>query len=90
MTHWMFDCKEVSRRVSESMDRNLPIYQRMLIQMHLMMCRHCVRFRRQVMMLREICRSYRLHENCTDMTANLSPDARERILRVLKSASENF
>ncbi|MDM8556745.1 hypothetical protein QUF75_18625 [Desulfococcaceae bacterium HSG7] len=41
------------------------------------------------MMLREICRSYRLHENCTDMTANLSPDARERILRVLKSASES-
>lgn len=87
MSHWMFNCKEVSRRVSESMDRNLPLYQRMLIRMHLMMCKYCTRFRRQVMMLREFCRSRRLDEHVLDSAATLSPDARERIRKALRSSS---
>lgn len=83
MSHWMFNCKEVSRRVSESMDRNLPLYQRMLIRMHLMMCKYCTRFRRQVMILREFCRSRHLDEHVLDSAATLSPDARERIRKAL-------
>jgi len=84
----MFNCKEVSRRVSESMDRKLPLYQRMLIRMHLLMCKYCARFRRQVVMLRKLCRSHRLNENFSDPNASLSPDARERIRQALKPSSE--
>jgi hypothetical protein len=87
MSHWMFNCKEVSRRVSESMDHNLPLYQRMPIWMHLLMCKYCKRFRRQIVMLRELCRSHRLDENFLDLAVNLSPDARERIRQALKSSS---
>ncbi len=90
MSHWMFNCKEVSRRVSKSMDSNPPLYQRMLIRMHLLMCKYCARFRRQVMMLRELCRRHRLHENenFSDPNIKLSPDARKRIRQALKSSSE--
>jgi RNA polymerase subunit RPABC4/transcription elongation factor Spt4 len=87
MSHWMFNCKEVSRRISESMDHNLPLYQRMLIWMHLLMCKYCARFRRQIIMLREVCRSYQLNENFLDSTVILSPDARERIRKTLQSSS---
>ncbi len=87
MSHWMFNCKEVSRRISESMDRNLPFYQRMLIRMHLLMCKYCARFQQQVVMLREFCRSYQLDENFSDPTVILSPDARERIRNTLKSSA---
>jgi len=87
MSHWMFNCKKVSRRVSESMDRNLPLYQRMLIWMHLLMCKYCTRFRRQVMMLREFCPSHRLDENSLDPDVTLSPDACERIRQTLRSSS---
>jgi hypothetical protein len=87
MSHWMFNCKEVSRRVSESMDHRLPLYQRMLIRMHLMVCKYCSQFRRQVMFLREICRSHQLDEGAMDTTFNLPPDARERIRQALKSWS---
>ena len=87
MSHWMFNCKEVSRRVSESMDRNLPFYHRMLIWMHLLMCKYCTRFRLQVMMLRELCTSHRLDENIPDPAVHLSPDARERIREALKPSS---
>jgi len=86
MSHWMFNCKEVSRRVSESMDRDLPLYQRILIRMHLLMCRYCARFRCQVLMIRGVCRDHQLHDNLSDPTAILSPDARERILKALKSS----
>jgi len=84
----MFNCKEVSRRVSESMDHDLPVYQRMLIRMHLLMCRYCSRFRRQVMFLRDICRSHQLDESALDTSVNLPSDSRERIRQTLKSSSE--
>jgi hypothetical protein len=83
----MFNCKEVSRRVSESMDRRLPLYQRVLIRMHLLMCRYCARFRRQVMFLRELCRSLQLDERVIDPSVVLPLDVRERIRQALKSSA---
>ena len=85
MSHWMFNCKEVSSRISESMDHNLSLYQRMLIRMHLLMCRYCARFRRQVLYLRELCRSHWMDESSPDASVNLPSDARERIRQALKS-----
>jgi hypothetical protein len=85
MSHWMFNCKEISRQISESMDHNLSLYQRMLIRVHLLMCRYCARFRRQVLFLRELCRSHQLDESSLDASVNLPPDARERIRQSLKS-----
>ena len=87
MSHWMFNCKEVSRRVSESMDHSLPLYQRMLIRVHLLMCRYCARFRRQVMFLREFCRRRQLDEHFPDVSVVMPPDVRERIRQALKSSS---
>lgn len=86
MSHWMFNCKEVSRRVSESMDHKLPLYQRLLIRMHLLICRYCARFRRQIAILRGLCRSQLLDENSIDPSVFLEPDARERIRQAMKSS----
>ena len=41
MHHWMFNCKEVTQRVSRSFDQKLSLAQRMLIWMHLRMCKYC-------------------------------------------------
>ena len=87
MSHWMLNCKEVSRRVSESMDHRLPLYQRMLIRMHLLMCSYCARFRQQVMFLRELCRSRQLDEDFPDSAVVMPPEVRERIRQALKSES---
>jgi hypothetical protein len=59
----------------------------LLIRMHLLMCRYCARFRRQVMFIRELCRSHRLDEDSLDPSVVLSPDARERIRQAVKSSS---
>ena len=65
MSHWMFNCKDVSQRVSESMDRSLPLHHRMMIKIHLMMCKYCARFKQQLLAVRNACRLDDLHgEDC--------------------------
>ncbi len=54
MRHWMMDCREISRMVSASMDRKLPLYQRIGIRMHVLMCRYCYRYRKQLLFLRKV------------------------------------
>ena len=85
MHHWMFNCKEVSRMVSESMDRKLPVLQRTGIRIHLLMCKFCSRYRRQLLSLRE---TIRLHTDQLERDyphTMLSPEARDRIKLSLKN-----
>lgn len=81
--HWMFRCHEVSRRVSLSMESALPLTQRAAIRIHLAMCRYCARFRRQLLALRKLGR----HSGAPATPAALSPEAKERIKRALRSVS---
>ena len=56
MGHWMFNCDEVSQKVSESMDRALPFHQQIMIRFHFSMCKYCVRFRDQLLLIRKAIR----------------------------------
>ena len=84
MNHWMFNCNEISKKVSESFDRSLPLYQRMMIRIHLMMCKYCSRFKKQLVIIREAIRSE--DENAAGLggASGLSSDARDRIKRSLQ------
>ena len=44
----MMTCKEVSTLVSTEQVHEAPLAQRIGVRLHLMMCRHCRRFRRQL------------------------------------------
>jgi hypothetical protein len=85
MSHWMFRCRDVSRKVSQSMDEALPLHHRMAVRIHLMMCRYCALFRRQLIMIREICQGEdgdRREDGQPDM---LSAEAKARIKDALRS-----
>ena len=82
MSHWMFSCKEVSQKVSESMDRKLPVYHRMLITMHLLMCKYCSRFKNQLLILRNAVNQEYIPED--KMDAFLPEKTRERIKKTLR------
>ena len=86
MNHWMFNCKAVTRMVSESMDRKLPFYQRMGIRMHLLMCKLCSRYRRQLLFLRETIRLQAASSEDIESAIVLPPGARERIKRSIRNA----
>jgi hypothetical protein len=87
MIHWMFSCKEISHKVSQSMDIRLPLYQRLAINMHLLMCRYCARFSRQLKMLRQMSRYDDSASMPPELPGGLSPDARERIKSVLRTST---
>ncbi len=55
----MLSCKEVSRLVSDSLDRKLPWQQRLAVRVHLLMCCLCSRFQRQLLLLRDAVRHHR-------------------------------
>jgi len=78
----------VTRMVSESLDRTLPLHQRLGIRMHLMMCRYCNRYRKQLLLLRQIFRSESLSdEPSAPPPVALSQDARERMKQALRTAT---
>ena len=82
----MFSCNEVSKKVSESLDQILPIHHRMLILMHLMMCKYCWRFRKQLKTLRKLSRLAELPDDFSDSAFALPAEARARIKNAVTAA----
>jgi hypothetical protein len=80
----MFNCKEVTRLVSESLDRELPLSQRIGVRIHLLMCKLCPEAKRQMLFIREAMRLFSLESPAVELDASLSPEARDRIRHSLR------
>ncbi len=78
----MLNCKEVTLLASESLDRKLTLKERIGLQFHLLMCKLCARYVRQLKFM---------HQASSGMDGNhikgsgaqLSETARDRILNRL-------
>lgn len=84
----MLSCKDVTRLLSESMDRSLPLGKRIGVRLHLLMCRFCVRYKRQLLLIRETVRRIVTEEDAPGAPPGelLSEEAKERIRRSLRNA----
>ena len=71
-----FNCKEVSKMVSESMDRKLPLHRRLLLAAHLFMCKYCNRFKKQLLILRNAAGLEDIHEEGRGHFHSLLKEAR--------------
>jgi hypothetical protein len=49
----MLSCKEVSRLVSQGLDRRLGLVERLRLHVHLAICDGCTNFRKQMTFLRK-------------------------------------
>jgi len=78
-------CDESSRLVSESLDRDLTLGERIAVRAHQLLCWSCRRFRKQILFVREAIRYQEEHwqEGTTASPHSLSPEARERIKQAL-------
>lgn len=89
----MLSCKEVARLLSESMDHELTLWQRMHLRLHLAMCKLCSGFRRDLLrfhrLLREAAPSGLPEEPVSEEPPTppveaLSAESRRRIIERLR------
>ena len=85
INHWMFHCKDVSQKVSRAMDAPLPFSERLAVEIHLMMCRYCARFRSQLRLLREMSSQADTAPPGCEPTDGLSEDCKNRIKKALRT-----
>jgi len=83
-------CDESTRLVSESLDRELPLGDRLAVRLHAMICRSCRRVRRQFLALRDAVRRAADEPGTGDGPHEpaLSPEARARIAEVLQRRTD--
>ena len=77
----MLSCKDVTQLLSESMDASLPVGKRVGVRLHLLICKFCLRYKRQLLLIRETARRLAAIDDIPGET--LSAEARERIRKSL-------
>lgn len=80
-------CRTATRLQSEALDHQLPFRQRFGLRVHLLLCKWCRRYGKQITFLRDAA-----HEHPDEMAEpvpqKLSDEARERIKRKLQAGGE--
>ena len=85
----MLSCEETFRLVSESLDRQLPLRQRIAVRMHLLMCKACSRARRQLLFMRKAIQHLEDDiEKAVSLPA-LSPQARDRMKNLMRLSTDD-
>jgi len=82
----MLSCKEVSNLVSQSQNRSLKMREQLAVKIHLLVCRMCRRYQRQISFLTEASR--KLLQDPQKSELSLSENARTRIEQSLKQATD--
>src|SRR5260221_2811769 len=75
-------CKEVARLQSEALDRKLPLFRRIGLRVHLLLCKWCRRYGEQLAFLRTAAQQSAEQDSCAP-PQNLSFEARERVKQKL-------
>jgi len=83
----MLSCRDVTQLLSESMDTSLPIGKRIGVRLHLLMCKFCTRYERQLLLIRETVRRLAATEEKPGEPPGetLSEEAKERIRNSLRN-----
>src|SRR6266702_1183026 len=80
-------CRDASRLQSEALDKELSFPRRFGLALHLMVCKWCRRYGRQVRFLRDAAHEHP-EEMVTPLPHKMSDEARERIKRRLQAEEE--
>jgi hypothetical protein len=83
----MFSCKQAARLLSELYDRKLTLRERMRLRFHLVICRFCRGFARDLHLFEAAVRIYsqKIDSDTVAPQATLHPEARQRILHATES-----
>ncbi|HEX9741466.1 MAG TPA: zf-HC2 domain-containing protein [Nitrospiraceae bacterium] len=79
-------CQEVTELFSESLDRSLPLGQRLSLRVHFSICKWCARYKQQLLFIRHAVRSHpdELVSGDQPVPPTLTPETRERLKRAIR------
>ncbi|MEN8210277.1 MAG: hypothetical protein ABFR31_01050 [Thermodesulfobacteriota bacterium] len=83
INHWIFNCKDISRLISRSMDQKLPLGIRLGIKFHLMMCDLCLRYKKQLELISKSMSKIETDRQDNYPTAHLPDQAKKEIKKAL-------
>jgi hypothetical protein len=82
-------CKDITRLVSQSMDRRLPWLTRLSLRLHCWICQACARYRDQLKTVRQALRqSAAAGSQQNDEPPTLSPEAKARLTEAFRAKHE--
>lgn len=84
----MLMCRDISKLVSQSLDRKLPLRLRMEIRIHLMMCSICRTYRTRLLFMHNVIHKSADRPYDGDDHRHLSEAAEARIKAALREAAE--
>ena len=82
-------CREATRLQSIAIDRKLTMRQHFGLRVHLLLCRWCRRYGKQIKFLQDAAREHS-DEMAEPAPQKLSDEARERIKKELQTGGSNF
>lgn len=87
LSRLMLTCQDMSRLLSDAMDRTLPLHVQVRMRMHLLICKLCRRYKQQLALIRDVLRigGTTLSDRDHSEQPSLSPEAKARIQRALDS-----
>ena len=80
-------CKDMIDIASASIDRKLPLLDSIVLKLHLIPCKPCVRFIEQSKFMKRMIQEMEAEEAITPYDGKLSEGARERIKAMLTTSS---
>ncbi len=83
----MLSCKEATRLVSEGLDHQLPFWRRLGLRLHVVMCRGCSRYTRQIKALNRLVSDHYAGAEPVEVSVHVSQDAVQHIKSSLRQAT---
>ncbi len=83
----MLSCKEATRLVSEGLDHQLPFWRRLGLRLHVVMCRGCSRYTRQITALNRLITDHYGEDAPGEVSEHVSQDAMQYIKSSLRQAT---
>ncbi|MDB6068149.1 MAG: zf-HC2 protein [Pedosphaera sp.] len=81
-------CKKAVRLQSDRLDRTLPLPQRIGLAIHLLLCKWCRRYGSQIRFMRDSLHNCDHADTQSTTPQALTPEARERIKKMLEKNSQ--
>lgn len=82
----MLNCRDVTKLISESLDRRTTFVEKMSIWFHVMLCGFCRRFRNNMVVIRKMVHKHDINPEQSKINSSdsLCDEARERIKTLIE------